>query len=33
MDSEEDNVVTTFMNSFNAVHLFTTLQMEIILIM
>ena len=32
MASEEDNVVTIFMNSFNAVHVFTNLQIEIILI-
>ena len=25
MDSEEDNVVTIFVNSFNAVHAFTEL--------
>ena len=31
-DSEEDNVVMMFMNSFNAVYTFTTLQMKIILI-
>ena len=29
MDSEEDNLVTILMNLFNAVHAFTTLQMEI----
>ena len=32
-DSEEDNVVMIFMNSFNAIYTFTTLQMKIILIM
>ena len=32
-DSEEDNVVMIFMNSFNAIYAFTTLQMKIILIM
>ena len=29
MASEEDNVVTTFMNSFNAVHVFTNLQIRL----
>ena len=33
INSEEDNAVTIFMNSFNAVHAFTSLQMEIILMM
>ena len=30
MDSKEDNVAIIFMNSFNAVHALTALQMEII---
>ena len=33
MDSEEDNVVIIFMNSFNAVHALIAFQMEIILLM
>ena len=33
MDSEEDNVVIIFMNSFNAVHALIVFQMEIILLM
>ena len=33
MDSEEDNVIIIFMNSFNAVDAFTALIMEVILIM
>ena len=31
MDSEEDIVIIIFMSSFNAVHTFTALKMEIIL--
>ena len=30
MDSEEDIVIIIFMNSFNAIHTFTALKMEII---
>ena len=30
MDSEEDVVIIIFMNSFNAIHTFTALKMEII---
>ena len=33
MDSEEDIVIAIFMNSFNAVHTFTALKMEIVLMM
>ena len=33
MDGEEDNVVTTFINLFNAVHAFTINQTEIISMM
>ena len=33
MDCEEDNIDIIFMNSFNAAHVFTAFQMEIILIM
>ena len=33
MDSEEDNVVTIFINLLNAVHAFTTHQIEIISMM
>ena len=31
MDSEEDIVIIIFMNSFNAIHTFTALKMEIII--
>ena len=33
MDSEEDIVIAIFMNSFNAVHTFPALKMEIVLMM
>ena len=33
MNSEEDIVIIIFMNSFNAIHTFTALKMEIILMM
>ena len=33
MDSEEDIAIAIFMNSFNAVHTFPALKMEIVLMM
>ena len=33
MDNEEDIEIIIFMNSFNAVHTFTALKIEIILMM
>ena len=33
MDSDEDIVITIFMNSFNAFHTYTALKMEVILMM
>ena len=33
MDSEEDIVIIIFMNSFNTIHTFAALKMEIILMM